>query len=119
MIFDRRDPRWFCWEPRRRMVIADELRLRFELVHVCHCFRRRGPLGQEFGRWAVAQDCVGVGIGDMFDEGDAPQLCVGASPSLEYGRAGYRDFCIVGIEYVYLVFVEDCNVVRVDEFGDA
>jgi hypothetical protein len=54
------------------MIIADELRLRFELVHVCHCFRQRGPLGQEFRRWAVAQDCVGVGVGDVLDEGDAP-----------------------------------------------
>jgi len=101
------------------MVIADELRLRFELVHVCHCFRRRGPLGQEFGRWAVAQDCVGVGVGDVLDEGDAPQLGVRASPSSEYGRAQYHDFCIVGVEYFYLVFVEDRDVVCVDEFGDA
>ena len=101
------------------MVIADELGLHFEFIHVCHCFRWRVPLGQEFGRWAVAQDCVGVGVGDVLDEGDAPQLGVRASPSSEYSCARYRDFCIVGIEYFYLVFVEDRDVVCVDEFGDA
>jgi hypothetical protein len=49
------------------MIIADELMLRFELVHVRHCFRRQGSLGQELRRWAVAQDSAGVGVGNVLD----------------------------------------------------
>ncbi len=115
-IFDRPDPHWFCRKPRHRMIIADELRLRFELVHVCHCFRWWGPLGQEFGRWAVAQDCVGVGIGDVLDDGDAPQLGFGASPSLKYGCARHRHLHIICVKNIHLVLVKDCNLICVDEF---
>ena len=101
------------------MIIADELRLHFELVHVCHCFRWRGSLGQEFGWWAVAQDCVGVGVDDVLDEGDARQLGFGALPSSKYGCARHRHLGIVCVEDIHLVFVEDSNVICVDEFGYA
>ena len=116
-ILDRRNPRWFSQEPCRRMIIADELRLRFELVHVRHCFRRQGSLGQEFGRWAVAQDCDGVGVGDVLDKGDAPRLGLGVSPSSKYGCAQHHHLGIVRVKDIHLVFVEDSNVICVDEFG--
>ncbi len=90
--------------------------MHFELVHVRYCFRRRGSVGQEFGRWAVAQDCVGVGVGDMFDEGDAPQLGLGASPSSKYGCARYRHLGIVCVKDIHLILVEDSNVICVDKF---
>ena len=67
----------------------------------------------------VAEDCVGVVVLDVPDEGDLPYICLSASPSSEDCAARDDDGYFVCIIDVDFVLVKDCNVVCVGKLGDA
>ncbi len=65
------------------MVVADKLRLCFELVDVCNSLSWRRLLSKELLWWAVATDCLGIVVFLSFFEWNPPQLCLVAAPASE------------------------------------
>ena len=70
-------------------------------------------------RWMIQDDSVRVEVGDNGDQGDAPTICAGATPSFEHRfcRDGdFGGFCVVEI---YLILVVDGCVARGGKFAGA
>ena len=67
----------------------------------------------------VAEDCVSVGVEDVFYKGSSPYVCLFALPSSENLARRDDNYCFVGIVDVDFVLVENRNVVGVCKFWDA
>ncbi len=70
-------------------------------------------------RWMIQDKTVHVEVGDEGDQGDAPKVHVGASPSFENHIRQDRDFGGVRIVEIYLVLVVDGRVARFSKFAGA
>jgi len=69
--------------------------------------------------WMIQDESVRVEVGDNGDQGDAPKIRAGATPSFEYcfcRDCDFGGFCVVEI---YLILVIDCCVARVGKFAGA
>ena len=69
--------------------------------------------------WMIQDESVRVEVGDNGDQGDAPKIRAGATPSFEYcfrQDCDFGGFCVVEI---YLILVIDCCVARVGKFAGA
>jgi hypothetical protein len=62
---------------------------------------------------------VCVEVGDEGDQGDAPKVHAGASPSFENRICQDRDFGGARVVEIYLILVVDGRVARFSEFADA
>ncbi len=98
------EPGGFCWEARRAMEVPNgrfnarefvyigEVLLAIVHAHLeCHmvagdlvCFDGVHGVEAVLNGWMIQDESVRVEVGDNGDQGDAPKICAGATPSFEY-----------------------------------
>ena len=83
------------------------------------CFVGWWSVGNKFRRASVAEDCVSVGVEDVFYEGSSPYICLFALPSSENLAPRDNNCCFVGVVDVDFIFVKNRNVVGIGELRDA
>ena len=128
------EPGGFCWEARRAMEVPNsgfntgefiyivEVLLAVILAHLeCYmftgdlvCFDGVHEVEAVLSRWMIQDESVRVEVGDNGDQGDAPKIRAGATPSFEHRfrqDSDFGGFCVVEI---YLNLVVDGCVANMD-----
>ncbi len=136
---DSLEPGGFCWEACRAVEVLNgqfdagefvyfvEVLLVMVLAHLqCHVFAGKlvgfnGVHGVEavLTKWMIQDEGVCVEVGDERDQGDAPKVHAGASPSFENRIRQDRDFGGACVVEIYLVLVVDGRVACFGKFAGA
>ena len=67
----------------------------------------------------IKDESICVEVGDNGDQGDAPKIRAGATPSFEHRFCQDCDFGGIRVVEIYLILVVDCCVARVGTFAGA
>ncbi len=136
---DSLEPGGFCWEACRAVEVPNgrfdagefeyvaEVLLAMILAHLqCHMFAGElvgfdGVHGVEavLTGWMIQDEGVCVEVGDEGDQGDAPKVHTGASPSFENRVRQDRDFGGACAVEIYLILVADGRVACFGKFAGA